>query len=134
MNDMIYYGSATTELWEVMWEETPLHRKSSKMDYGGMKRYMLDHVIFVKEWVSLHDEMNYHFNQFDLYKHLRSGRLTSLDRSTPQLSIQSLGTLLPPLTTLHIGLRKKLFRITRPILMLGSFLRILSLDLDVLGV
>jgi hypothetical protein len=94
---------------------------------------MLDHVSFVKEWVSHHDEMNYHFNQFELYRHLRSGKLTSLDRSTPQLRIQRLGTSLSQLTTLHVGLRQQLFRTVQPILLLGSSFRILSLDLDVLG-
>jgi hypothetical protein len=55
------------ELREVMWEERPLCRNSSKLDFGGlrssrMQRHMLDHVMFVNEWVSRHDEMNYHFN------------------------------------------------------------------------
>jgi hypothetical protein len=138
MKGGIYCGSATVELWEVMWEERPLRINFFKMDYGGphssrMQRYMLDHAMSFKEWVSHHDEMNYHFNQFELYKILRSGRLTSLGQSTPQLSIQRLGTLLPQLTTLHIGLRQQLFKIVRLILLLGSFLKISSLDLDVLG-
>jgi hypothetical protein len=57
------------ELPKVMWKERPLCRKFSKMDYGGthssrMKIHMLDHVMSIKEWVSHHDETNYHFNQF----------------------------------------------------------------------
>jgi hypothetical protein len=99
-----------------------------------MQRYILDHAMFVKEWVSCHNEMNYHSNQFELYMNLRSGQLTSLDRSTPQLRIQRLDTLLLQLTTLHIGLKQQLFRTARLILLLDLFLRILSLDLDVLGV
>jgi hypothetical protein len=127
------------ELREVMWEERPLHKNSSKLDYGGprssrRKINMLYHAMFVKEWVRHHHEMNYHFNQFELYKNLRNGWLTSLGQSTPQLSIQRIGTLLLQLTTLHVGLRQQLFRIVRPILLLGSFLKILSLNLDVLGV
>jgi hypothetical protein len=68
-----------------------------------MQKYMLDHVMFVKEWVSRHAEMNYHYNQLELYKHLRNGQLTSLDQSTPQPNIQRLGTSLPQLTTLPLG-------------------------------
>jgi hypothetical protein len=114
------------ELWEVMLEERPLSRKFSKMDNGGphssrMQRYMLDHAMFFKEWLRHHDKMNYHFNQFDLYKYLRSRWLTSLGRSTPQLSIQRLGTLLSQLTTLHVGLRKQLFSIVSLTLLLSSF-------------
>jgi hypothetical protein len=90
--------------------------------------------MFVKEWVRNHDKMNYLFSQFKLYKHLRSGWLTSLSRSTPDLSIQRIGILLPQFITLHIGLRKKLSMIVRLILILGSFLKILSLILDVLGI
>jgi hypothetical protein len=126
------------ELWEFIWEERLMSLNFFKMDYGGpsssrVQRYMLDHAMSIKKWVSHHDEMNYHLNQFDLYKLLRSGRLTSLGQSTPQLSIQRLGTLLPQLTTLNIGLRQQLFRIVRLILLLGSFLKISSLNLDVLG-
>jgi hypothetical protein len=49
----------------------PLCRKFYKMKFGGkcssrMQRHMLDHVMFIKEWVSHHGEMNYHFNQFKL--------------------------------------------------------------------
>jgi hypothetical protein len=139
MKDKTYYGSAKVELWEVMLEERPLRRKSSKLDYGGpcssrMQSRMLDIGTFVKEWVSHHDEMNCLFSQFDLYKKLRNGWLTSLGKSTPQLSIQRIGILLPQLITLHIGLRQQLSRIVRLILLLGSFLKILSLILDVLGV
>jgi hypothetical protein len=97
------------ELREVMLEERPLHRKSSKMDYCGphssrMQRHMLDLVIFFKEWVRHHNEMNFLFGKFELYKHLRNGWLTSLGRSTPQLRIQRLGIFLPQLITLHVGL------------------------------
>jgi hypothetical protein len=71
------------ELQEVMWEERPLHKRFFKLGYGGpcysrMKRYMLDHEMFVKEWVSHHSEMNYHFNQVMNCRHLRSGWSTSL--------------------------------------------------------
>lgn len=139
MKYRLYWRSATTELREVMWEEMPLCINFSKLDYVGpcsskMQRHMLDHAMSVKEWVSRNDEMNYYFNPFELYKNLRSGRLNSLGRSTLHLNIQSLGTLLPQKNTLHIRLRQKLFRTARPILLLGSFFRILSLNLDVLGV
>jgi hypothetical protein len=76
------------ELREVMWEERPLRKMFFNMDYGGphssrMKMHMINHAMSIKEWVIHHDEMNYHFNQFELYKHLRNGRLTSFGRSTP---------------------------------------------------
>jgi hypothetical protein len=139
MKDKTYSRSAIVELQEVMLEEWPLRRKSSKMDYGGphssrMQRHMIDIAMFFKEWVSHHDEMNCLFIHFELYKHLRIGQLNLLGQSTPQLSIQRLGILLPHLITLHVGMRHQLFRIVQLILLLGSFLKIFSLGLDVLGV
>jgi len=127
------------ELWDAMLEERSLRRKSSKMDYGGpcfsnMQKHMIDFATSIKEWESHHDDMNFLFDQFKLCNHLRNGHLTSLGRSTPQLSIQRISILLPKLITLDGGWRKQLFRISRSILLLGSFLKILSLGLDVLGV
>jgi hypothetical protein len=66
-----------------MLQGRPLHRKSSNLDYGGihssrMQRHMIDFVMFFKEWVSHHEEMNYLFSQFELYKNLRNGQLNSL--------------------------------------------------------
>jgi hypothetical protein len=48
-----------------------------------MQRYMLDHVMFFKEWVIHHDEMNYHCNQFDLYKNLRNGTVDFIGPINP---------------------------------------------------
>jgi hypothetical protein len=85
-----------------------------------------------QKWVSHHGEMNYRFNQFDLYMNLRNGKLTSLDQSTPRIIIQRIDTSSPQLTTLRVGLKQQRFKTVHPILLLGSFFRILSLDLDAL--
>jgi hypothetical protein len=139
MKDKTYFGSATVELQEAMVEERPLCRRSSKMYYGGprssrMQRHMIDLTTFFREWESHHEENNCLFRQFDIYKHLRNGWVTSLGGSTPQLSIQRPSILLPQLITLHVMLRQQLSKISRPILLPGLFLKVLSLGLDVLGV
>jgi hypothetical protein len=72
------------ELREAMLEERPLHKTSSKLDYGGphssrMKRSMLDLVMFSRELLSNQDETNCLLNKFEICKHLRSGQLILLE-------------------------------------------------------
>jgi hypothetical protein len=139
MRDKTYCGSDIVELREAMLEERTLHRRSSKLYYGGphsskMQRHMLDLTTSVKEWESHHDEMNLLFSQCELCKNSRNGRSNSLGRSTPHLSIQRPCISLPQLITLYGGLRNQLSSISWPIFLLGSFLKILSLGLYVLGV
>ena len=69
MRDLIFYGNAIIGLWEDMLEVNKPLKRYYRKDYGFLLssktlRSMLDLVMFVKEWVNLHEQMNFHYTLF----------------------------------------------------------------------
>jgi hypothetical protein len=94
---------------------------------------MLDHVMFVKEWVSHHDEMNYHFNQLDLCRHLRSGKVDFIGPINPTSKHSKDRYIITATDYLTHWVEATVVQECSIDTAASSFLRILSLDLDVLG-
>lgn len=134
MRDQIYYGNVIQDLWGAISEGRPPWGRYCRRDSGGqhflgMQRNMRRTVMFVREWGSHHNGMNFLYNQYNPSNPLRNGWLTLWDLSTHRYDTHMPSTSLPPLNTSQDVLKLQQFETIPQLLLPKLSLRTSSLYL-----